>query len=535
MVEANETRKLTTVLAADVAGYSRLMADDEASTVRTLRYYREIIRGLVARHEGRVVDTTGDGVLAEFGSPVEALRCAISIQEELGVRNGELPEDRRMEFRIGVNVGDVIVEGDVLFGDAVNIAARLESVADPGAICISGSTFEHVKNKLSVGFRNEGEQSVKNIPYPVPAYSVIPGQRLLVGGQRATGRRWGLAALLALFLVGGAGAAAWALWDGKDRNDQAEASARKAAAKAAAGQQKALELAQRRADEAERRRVAAEAKLKAAEAARRKAEYEARRRALEEAKRRAAADARRKAEAEAARERNLAAMKLKAAEEARRKAEAEARRLAELEARRRAEAEARRKAESDAKRKAEEEAKRKVAAEAKQKAEAEEAAKRKAARLAREKAAQQKAAATRQRQLAVARRRQAAARGGQTGVVPGAGSRSAGGYLTGAQIRQTFVGRSAVFRRRHRFRPAHVSYQLRFRSASQMYITCQFRRDGNGSQNPCNLNGRSFRWSTNARAICWSINRPICFRVMKRSGNYEFHGNGFFRGAFFLR
>ena len=185
---------------------------------RPLRQYLEIIHGLVARHDGRVFNTAGDAVLAEFDSPVEALRCAISIQEELGVRNGEVPEERRMAFRIGVNVGDVIVQGENLFGDAVNVAARLETVAEPGAICISGSTYEHVKNKLSVGFRDEGKQSVKNIPYPVPAYSIVRGEASLVAGNAPSptrssgGRRWGMASIVAIILVGGAGAGAWGVW-----------------------------------------------------------------------------------------------------------------------------------------------------------------------------------------------------------------------------------------------------------------------------------------------------------------------------------
>ena len=166
-------RKLTTILAADVAGYSRLTAADEEATVRTLRQYREIIFALLAKHGGRLINTAGNSALVEFGSPVEAVRCAISIQEELAVRNATLDDDRKMLFRIGINVGDVIVEGDNIFGDAVNVAARLESIAAPGSICISGATFEQVKNKLSIGFRDLGPQAVKNIPQPVPTFQII--------------------------------------------------------------------------------------------------------------------------------------------------------------------------------------------------------------------------------------------------------------------------------------------------------------------------------------------------------------------------
>jgi class 3 adenylate cyclase len=172
-VTPSETsRRLTTILAADVVGYSRLMAEDEEATVSTLRAHREITDRLIARHEGRIFNTAGDSVLAEFGSAVEAVRCAITIQDELRVRNAELPEGRRMLFRIGINIGDVITNGDDLLGDGINVAARLESLAPEGGICISGSTFEQVKNKLSIGFENLGPQAVKNIPDPVAAFRI---------------------------------------------------------------------------------------------------------------------------------------------------------------------------------------------------------------------------------------------------------------------------------------------------------------------------------------------------------------------------
>ena len=164
-------RKLAVILAADVEGYSRLMGVDEEATLKTLNAYREIIDGLIARHEGRIVGTAGDSVLAEFGSAVEAVRCAIAIQEELRVRNAELPDDRKMHFRIGVNLGDVMVEGDNLYGDGVNVAARLEGLAKPGGICISGDVYNQVRHKLSVGFEDIGRQEVKNIAKPVRVYS----------------------------------------------------------------------------------------------------------------------------------------------------------------------------------------------------------------------------------------------------------------------------------------------------------------------------------------------------------------------------
>ena len=185
-------RKLTTILAADVEGYSRLMSADEEETLKTLKSYREIIDGLIGKHDGRIFGTGGDSVIAEFGSPVEAVRCAITIQEELGIRNAELAAERQMKFRIGVNVGDVMVEDDNLYGDGVNVAARLEGVAAAGGICISGSTFDQVKNKLSIGFEDIGPQEVKNITQPVRAYAIgAVGEYSDVAGATATAPQHG--------------------------------------------------------------------------------------------------------------------------------------------------------------------------------------------------------------------------------------------------------------------------------------------------------------------------------------------------------
>ncbi|MDX1592758.1 MAG: adenylate/guanylate cyclase domain-containing protein [Gammaproteobacteria bacterium] len=172
MASRDPPRRLATILAADVVGYSRLMAEDEDATVRTLKAYRAIIDRLIDRHDGRIFHTAGDSVVAEFGSAVEAVRCAITIQDELRVRNAELDEARRMNLRIGINIGDVIVDGDDLLGDGVNVAARLESLASAGGICISGGTFEQVKNKLSIGFEDLGPQAVKNLPDPVAAFRI---------------------------------------------------------------------------------------------------------------------------------------------------------------------------------------------------------------------------------------------------------------------------------------------------------------------------------------------------------------------------
>lgn len=166
-------RRLTTILAADVAGYSRLVARDEEAALRTLKSHRDILMDLIARHRGRVFGTAGDSVIAEFGSAVEAVRCAMTAQERLAEENANLPPDHQMHLRIGINVGDVMVDGDDLLGDAVNIAARLESLAEPGGITISGSTFDQVRNRLSVGFQDLGPQKVKNIPEPVRTFRLI--------------------------------------------------------------------------------------------------------------------------------------------------------------------------------------------------------------------------------------------------------------------------------------------------------------------------------------------------------------------------
>ena len=166
-------RKLAAILSADVKGYSRLMGKDEEGTIRTLNAYKEVITGFIQKHQGRVVGTAGDSMLAEFASVVDAVECAVEIQKELKTRNAELPENRKMEFRIGVNLGDVIEDGEQILGDGVNIAARLESLSDAGGICISGTAYDHVENKLSIGYAYLGEQTVKNIAKPVRVYRAI--------------------------------------------------------------------------------------------------------------------------------------------------------------------------------------------------------------------------------------------------------------------------------------------------------------------------------------------------------------------------
>ncbi len=163
-------RKLATILAADVFGYSRLMGQDEEGTLTALRAHREAVDRAVAAHGGRVFGSAGDSLIAEFSSAVEAVRCAIEIQAKIAGRNAGLPEDRRMHFRIGVNVGDVMIDGDNLFGDGVNVAARLEQLAEPGGICISGTVFDHVKRKVVHAYESLGEQILRNIAEPVRVY-----------------------------------------------------------------------------------------------------------------------------------------------------------------------------------------------------------------------------------------------------------------------------------------------------------------------------------------------------------------------------
>jgi adenylate cyclase len=196
---------MSAILSADVKDYSRLMSADEEGTVKDLNACREIITRCVADHRGRVVDSPGDNVLAEFASTVEAVKCAVQIQKDLKVRNADRPEDRQMEFRIGVNLGDVIEEEGRIYGDGVNIAARLEGLADAGGVCISGTAFDQVKGKLPLGYEFVGEQTVKNIPDPVRAYKVLMDEKdagKLIGVEkRAPKGRWLEVAAVIFFVI----------------------------------------------------------------------------------------------------------------------------------------------------------------------------------------------------------------------------------------------------------------------------------------------------------------------------------------------
>jgi TolB-like protein/class 3 adenylate cyclase len=205
MADEGFKRKLSAILSADAVGYSRLMAEDEAATVKTMASYREIMSSLIKQHRGRVVDSPGDNVLAEFSSVVDAVQCAVAVQNEFQTRNAELPENRRMEFRIGINLGDVIDEEARLYGDGVNISARLEALADAGGVCISGTAFDQVKGKLSLGYRFVGEQTVKNIPDPIRVYKVLMDERdagKLIGvGKMAPKSRWAEIAAIVVFVA----------------------------------------------------------------------------------------------------------------------------------------------------------------------------------------------------------------------------------------------------------------------------------------------------------------------------------------------
>ena len=174
MPNRKSKRKLVAILAADAQDYSRLMGVDETATVRLLKSHFQVMFEIVGKYHGRVVDASGDSLLAEFPSVVDAVQCGLEIQQTLQLRNGELPEDRRMHFRIGINLGDVIEEEGKLYGDGVNVAARIEQLATGGGICISGTVYDQVRNKIPAGYENQGELTVKNIPDPVRVYRVLP-------------------------------------------------------------------------------------------------------------------------------------------------------------------------------------------------------------------------------------------------------------------------------------------------------------------------------------------------------------------------
>lgn len=203
-------RKLSTILSADVAEFSRLMGEDEEQTLRVFRGHKKVFESVVAMHNGRIFNTAGDAILAEFPSAVEAVRCATDIQAALRTRNDQLPPNRQVRFRIGINLGDILIQGQDLMGDGVNVAARLQTAAEPGGVCISGTVHDQIRNKLSMSFQSMGEMSFKNIAQPVRTFSITDaeGSGPLPSRQPALvprgNTKWIAAvAVLAVLLAGG--------------------------------------------------------------------------------------------------------------------------------------------------------------------------------------------------------------------------------------------------------------------------------------------------------------------------------------------
>jgi class 3 adenylate cyclase len=182
-------RRLAAILSADVQGYSRLMGEDEIATIRTLTGHRGVMAQLIGQYRGRVVDAAGDNLLAEFASVVEAVQCAVAMQRALAARNAALPAHRQMTFRIGINLGDVVAEQERLYGDDVNLAARLEGLAEAGGICISGTVYDQIETKLNLRYVYLGERVVKNMARPVRVYRIQPGSEPPSAGWRATWHR----------------------------------------------------------------------------------------------------------------------------------------------------------------------------------------------------------------------------------------------------------------------------------------------------------------------------------------------------------
>jgi len=214
VMEERVKRKLKAILSADVKGYSRLMGEDEISTMQTLKKYREVMARLVQEYEGRVIDSPGDNILAEFGSVVDAVECAVKIQEELKERNSQLPDARRMEFRIGVNLGDVIDDEGKIYGDGVNVASRVEGLAEGGGICISGTAFDQIGKKLPLGYDFLGEQEVKNIEKPVRVYKILTEPEAvgkLIGEEKPKPKGWRWAVVTAAIVILMAGL--FAVWN----------------------------------------------------------------------------------------------------------------------------------------------------------------------------------------------------------------------------------------------------------------------------------------------------------------------------------
>jgi len=326
-------RRLATIMMADVAGYSRMMGENEEGTVAVLRGHREIFDAMLKAHRGRVFNTAGDAILAEFPSAVEAVRCATEIQTALRTRNEHLPAEQRMWFRIGINLGDVIVQGEDLLGDGVNVAARIQTVAEPGGVCISGSVYDQIQNKLTLQIKQLGEKSFKNIAQPIRTFSItddgvppVPGARWR--SLRKTPMVGTAVALIAL--IAAAGAASWYYRDytqrGADEARRAAEAQRSADAQRKAEQEQAAAAAAQKEAKLLAELQAAKDALTQAEATKRKAELDraaaeaAQREARLQTELRSARDAQQRAEAsekKADEERKAAAEALRAATAAR--------------------------------------------------------------------------------------------------------------------------------------------------------------------------------------------------------------------------
>ncbi len=262
-------RRLATILCADVAGYSTMMAANEERTVRVFRGHREIFESLVNLHRGRIFNTAGDALLAEFNSAVEAVRCATEIQAALHTRNEHLAPEEKMQFRMGINLGDVIIQDGDLLGDGVNVAARIQTVTAPGGICISGSVYDQIQNKLSLDFKLLGEQAYKNIAKPVRTYTINEGAAVTTPPRR-TGWRVLTAITTVVLAIAGAGYWGYQQYDAH-RAEQLRVDARLAAQMAA--QKQATEQAQHAAEEA-KREVQLQAQKLAAEEGKRRTQEE---------------------------------------------------------------------------------------------------------------------------------------------------------------------------------------------------------------------------------------------------------------------
>jgi adenylate cyclase len=218
MAEQYVTRKLVAILAADMVGYSRLMEADETGTIERQKTHRaELIDPKITEHHGRIVKTTGDGLLVEFASVVDAVACAVEIQRAMGEREAEVPEERRIRYRAGINLGDIVIDEDDIYGDGVNIAARLQELTEPGGVSVSGTAYEHLKAKVAVGYEYLGEQRVKNIEKPVPVYRALLDPKdagKVIGVRRNVLRPWIAAAAAAglVVLVGAGGLVVWQPW-----------------------------------------------------------------------------------------------------------------------------------------------------------------------------------------------------------------------------------------------------------------------------------------------------------------------------------